>query len=1017
MRRSRVLRRVVLGACVTLGLAAAQSASAQETIVLRAEWSGSIGLFATGAPMAEDTPADGDTTEADALAQPALVTIRAADVPAGASSVAALLYWAGSVDDNGCAGGPGDTIDRNVTLTVPNGTPVGVAADVCYCHLGGGSYDMQACHADVQDVVAAAGGALQGDWVVDDFAARTSNWSTDNASFALVLVYEDPGAASRHILLYDGIEDLMSGRRTLSLSGFEVDDPPGGGLTFYILDGDVAFPGNERVDVSGSPGGLSIRLEDAVNPPDDPYNHTINTTVPALTDIIGVDIDEFDISGALSPSDTSVDVDYRAGNDRVWIIFNVVELDVNEPVLDLDSTKSWSLQADADGDGVPSVGDTVRYTIHLANTGTSGATVDVTDPIPPEAASWALVADGGGSDVSVPGELRVDQVLVPVGASRDVVFDVVLDDVPDGTVVSNVATYSPPVEGGNGGSLTAPDVTVRRDGDGDGVYDSVDNCPLVANPGQEDLDSDGAGDACDLCPADAPPEDRDGDGLCNSADNCPDVANVGQGNRDGDGEGDVCDGCPDDPPPEDRDGDGLCNASDNCPDASNAGQGDRDGDGEGDVCDACPDEPPPEDRDGDGLCNASDNCPDDSNAGQGDRDGDGEGDVCDGCPDDPPPEDRDGDGLCNAGDNCPDVANVGQGDRDSDGEGNDCDGCPDDPPPEDRDGDGLCNASDNCPDAANPGQADLDSDGLGDACDPCPDGGGLDTDGDGACDAGDNCPAIANPGQEDGDSDGEGDVCDACPADPPPEDRDGDGLCNAVDNCPDAANPGQEDLDSDGLGDACDACPDGGGQDTDGDGACDAGDNCPAIANPGQEDSDSDGAGDVCDPCPADAPDDTDGDGLCDSADNCPEDANVGQADADGDGVGDACDEDMEPGDAGADASSEDAGFEDAGPIDTDAGSEDAGWGELDAGADAGSEDAGWGELDAGADAGPWDAGSPDAGDSGPKDVVDPIVDGGCACGCRDTRGLVGTVAGGRPAANLGALVLLVLIVRARRRR
>ena len=33
--------------------------------------------------------------------------------------------------------------------------------------------------------------------------------------------------------------------------------------------------------------------------------------------------------------------------------------------------------------------------------------------------------------------------------------------------------------------------------DNDGVADSADNCPLVANTNQEDIDNDGAGDVCD----------------------------------------------------------------------------------------------------------------------------------------------------------------------------------------------------------------------------------------------------------------------------------------------------------------------------------------------------------------------------------------------------------------------------------------------------------------------------------------------------------------------------------------
>ena len=39
------------------------------------------------------------------------------------------------------------------------------------------------------------------------------------------------------------------------------------------------------------------------------------------------------------------------------------------------------------------------------------------------------------------------------------------------------------------------------DADGDGVPDSIDNCPYDANPDQADFDADGVGDACD-CPGD-----------------------------------------------------------------------------------------------------------------------------------------------------------------------------------------------------------------------------------------------------------------------------------------------------------------------------------------------------------------------------------------------------------------------------------------------------------------------------------------------------------------------------------
>jgi hypothetical protein len=102
------------------------------------------------------------------------------------------------------------------------------------------------------------------------------------------------------------------------------------------------------------------------------------------------------------------------------------------------------------------------------------------------------------------------------------------------------------------------------DPDGDGFGGREDNCPLVANPGQEDSEvfinrpsdpaPDGVGDACDNCPARTNPEDPSFGRQHNGS----------QRDLDGDGIGDTCD--------DDIDGDGVNDAIDNCIYTANPGQ-------------------------------------------------------------------------------------------------------------------------------------------------------------------------------------------------------------------------------------------------------------------------------------------------------------------------------------------------------------------------------------------------------------------------------------------------------------
>ena len=128
---------------------------------------------------------------------------------------------------------------------------------------------------------------------------------------------------------------------------------PAGSLTYYTMEGEGAS-GSEYVELRGLPSGSSMRMTDGVNPVDNPMNRTINTTTPVQRNVAGVDVDEFDISAALSEADTSVDVVFSASTDKYWIVASVVGLD-SAP--EIGGTKSWAW-VDTDGDGFITIGDT-----------------------------------------------------------------------------------------------------------------------------------------------------------------------------------------------------------------------------------------------------------------------------------------------------------------------------------------------------------------------------------------------------------------------------------------------------------------------------------------------------------------------------------------------------------------------------------------------------------------------------------------------------------------------------------
>ena len=390
---------------------------------------------------------------------------------------------------------------------------------------------------------------------------------------------------------------------------------------------------------------------------------------------------------------------------------------------------------------------------------------------------------------------------------------------------------------------------VDEDADSDGIKDSVDNCPVIANTDQLDTDADGEGDICDT--------DDDNDGTLDTDDAFP-LDDTEDTDSDGDGTGDNAD--------TDDDNDGTLDTEDAFP-LDDSEDTDTDGDGTGDNADT--------DDDNDGTVDAEDAFPlDDSE--DTDTDGDGTGDNAD--------TDDDNDGTLDLEDAFP-LDDSEDTDTDGDGTGDNAD--------TDDDNDGALDTEDAFP-LDDSEDTDTDGDGTGDNAD-------TDDDNDGALDTEDAFP-LDDSEDTDTDGDGTGDNADT--------DDDNDGTLDTEDGFP-LDDSEDTDTDGDGTGDNADTDDDNDGTldteddfplndsedtDTDSDGT---GDNA-------DTDDDNDGTLDIEDTFPLDDSEDTDtdGDGTGDNADT--DDDNDGtldiedafplddseDTDTDGDGTGDNADND-----------------------------------------------------------------------------------------------------------------------------
>jgi uncharacterized repeat protein (TIGR01451 family) len=403
--------------------------------------------------VAVDVDADASTTNSSSASL---------NLPAGSTVLFAGLYWAGKDGPSATRG--------SVRFQTPGTGYTTVTATTTDVIEG----DYQS-FANVTSLVAAAG---NGTYTVANVALVTADndlW----AGWTLVVAYQNPTGTLRNLSVFDGFQ-LADGNPAfidISVSGFYT--PPSGTVNTNV--GLVTYDGDQGQ--SDGPASLGFgpttttlsNVFNGLNPVNDVFNSSVtfegthaSGRIPSYTNTLGIDIDVFQPNTPLPNGSTSAVVRVNGTNNDVnYPGIITIATDVFEPEIVTNFTK-----AAADDNGAPfRPGDTVTYTVNVANTGNDDAEiVVVTDPLPanvtfvpgsivvtsgPNAGpksdasgddqaefngSQVVFRAGDGADASNGGVLKPSPTPTADSATS-IEFKVTIDDdVANGTSIANVAT-------------------------------------------------------------------------------------------------------------------------------------------------------------------------------------------------------------------------------------------------------------------------------------------------------------------------------------------------------------------------------------------------------------------------------------------------------------------------------------------------------------------------------------------------------------------------------------------------
>ena len=303
-------------------------------------------------------------------------------IPAGATILAAHLYWAGSYSTQ--SGSTRTTPDYWVRF---EGTGISADSNRRYTAnytVGPYNLDFFSGVADVTALVRARANP-NGSYSFRGLSVNTAGQHCDSqsvlAGWSLAIIYSDPSEDYRVVNIFEGFQRFRGESITLTPTNFVIPAAPVNGKIAHITwEGDVgnSSPLNgfsERLTFNG------VTLSDGDNPANNQFN-SVSSVLSALpstgstdTSSYGIDFDVYSVTSLLSAGQTSATTTYSSGGDLVLLSSEIISV-TNTPVADLSITKSHS--------GNFIIGQQGSYQIQVSNDGPSNepGPIVVTDNLP-----------------------------------------------------------------------------------------------------------------------------------------------------------------------------------------------------------------------------------------------------------------------------------------------------------------------------------------------------------------------------------------------------------------------------------------------------------------------------------------------------------------------------------------------------------------------------------------------------------------------------------------------------------